>query len=128
MHYASYSIVYVCNRLRFVIRGFLFDIQHRLFLVLLIEKLHTDGNDLAEKFGRTIIIVLIRLQPSFRVNEAAFLQLCLADFPQSSPGFDVDPFDILPGFTGYLPALRYGQAKVRQLLPRRGKSTFGVPA
>ena len=83
---------------------------HRFLGGLLIEELHHQRDHLAEIFGlAAFVLVLVRLEPAFDVNETSLLEILLGDLTQPSPSFHVHPFGIFFGLASALPALRNRQ-------------------
>jgi hypothetical protein len=57
--------------------------------------LQGQGNDLGIVLGlAALILILLRLEPSFEIDQAALLEVFLADLSKPAPGFDVDPFGV----------------------------------
>ncbi len=81
--------------------------HHRFLGGLLIEELHHQRDHFAEIFGlAAFVLVLVRLEPAFDVNETSLLEILLGNLAQPSPSFDVHPFGIFFGLVSALPALR----------------------
>src|SRR5574340_229688 len=59
---------------------------------LAVQELESAGYDLGEVFRlAALVFVFVRLQSALDVDEAALLQILLADFGQLSPHLDVEP-------------------------------------
>ena len=120
---ASYAI---CGgQSGFVISTSFFDRGDWFFFRLTVQHLHRGGNDLGVVLGfAALIFILVRLQPTFQVDEPALVKKLLADFTQPSPRFHVHPLGTLLVFPlRRFPALAHCQAEMRdtpQPLKRRG--------
>ena len=87
------------------------------------------SNNLCKIAGFALVLVLIRLEASFDVDQASLFQVFLAHLAQTSPGFDIHPIGrfLRPAFLA-LPAVADGEAEVGDLLAGGGELAFGVPA
>ena len=67
---------------------------HRLISRFLVQHLHHQDNNFGEVFCLTFVLVAVCFQASLDVDQAALLEIFLADLAQASPGFQVDPFGV----------------------------------
>lgn len=116
---------------QFVLAGVFFNSHHRLVFFLLIEELQALGDDLGIVLGLAAfpVFVFIGLQATFHKDQAAFLEVFLADLAKPAPSLDVDPLGAFLGLAILVfPAVADGQAKVADFLASGGVLALGVLA
>ena len=84
--------------------------------------------DFSEILGFTLVLIAISFQSPLDVHQAASLEIFLADFSQSAPGFHVDPFGVFFGFTFGFPAVAHRYAESGHLFYRLGYSDSPDPS
>jgi len=91
-----------------------------------IQELDHLGNNLRKVAGLAFLFVLVRLETSFDINQAALFQVFLANLAEPVPGFHVDPLRrLLCLAVPALPAVADGYAKMSYLLARGGELLSG---
>ena len=104
------------KRLDFEIQDVFFRRHHGFIAGLAVEHLHPKRDDLREVLGVTFLVfVLVRLEPSFHVHQAALFQVLLANLPQPAPGLDVYPLGIFLVLAAGFPAVGYSNAEMSDL-------------
>src|SRR5258706_11179874 len=94
--------------LHVVIACVLFDHGRRFLCGFLVEELQGERDDFSVVLRLALILILIGLQAALKVNQAALLEIFLADLAKSSPSFDIDPLGGFLALTTFiLPAIAH---------------------
>jgi hypothetical protein len=113
--------------LRLIIARVFIHRQHGFIRGTFIEELQGLRHDLREISRFAFLFILIGLQTTFDEDQAALLEIFLADFAEASPGFNVDPLGRFFRLSVLiLPVIAHSKAELSHFFACRGELALRV--